>query len=59
MREEELIRLSQSGDWNAFEMLLEGYRTPLSRTAFLRRPRRVACVRERLIGLKRTTRYGL
>ena len=35
MREEELIRLSQSGDWNAFEALLERYRTPLSRTAFL------------------------
>ena len=35
MREEELIRLSQSGDWNAFEALLERYRTLLSRTAFL------------------------
>ncbi len=59
MREEELIRLSQLGDWNAFEVLLERYRTPLSRTAFLRRPRRVACVRERFVGLKRTIRYGL
>ena len=35
LREEELIRLSQSGDWNAFEVLLERYRTLLSRTAFL------------------------
>ena len=35
MREEELIRLSRSGDWNAFEALLERYRTLLSRTAFL------------------------
>ena len=35
MREEELIRLSQSGDWSAFEVLLESYRTLLSRTAYL------------------------
>ncbi len=35
MSEEELIRLSQSGDWDAFEALLECYRTLLSRTAFL------------------------
>ena len=35
MREEELVRLSQSGDWNAFETLLERYRMLLSRTAFL------------------------
>ena len=35
MREEELIRLSQSGDWNAFEVLLESYRTLLSRTGYL------------------------
>ena len=35
MREEDLIRLSQSGDSNAFEALLERYRTLLSRTAFL------------------------
>lgn len=35
MSEEELIRLSQSGDWDAFEALLECYRALLSRTAFL------------------------
>ena len=35
LREEELIRLSQSGDWNAFEVLLESCRTLLSRTAYL------------------------
>ena len=29
-----LSGLSQSGDWNAFEVLLESYRTLLSRTAY-------------------------
>ena len=35
MSEEELIRRSQAGDWNAFEQLLERYRTTLARTAYL------------------------
>lgn len=35
MSEEELIRRSQAGDWNAFEQLLERYRTALARTAYL------------------------
>ena len=35
MREEELIRSSQEGDWDAFELLLERYRTVLVRTAYL------------------------
>ncbi len=35
LHEEELIRLSQSGDFSAFEALLERYRALLSRTAFL------------------------
>lgn len=35
MSEEELIRRSQEGDWDAFELLLERYRTVLVRTAFL------------------------
>ena len=35
MSEEELIRRSQAGDWNAFELLLERHRTALARTAYL------------------------
>ena len=35
MSEEELIRRSQAGDWNAFELLLERHRTVLARTAYL------------------------
>ena len=35
MSEEELIRRSQAGDWNAFEQLLERHRTALARTAYL------------------------
>ena len=35
MSEEELIRRSQEGDWDAFELLLERYRAVLVRTAFL------------------------
>ena len=35
MTEEELIRRSQAGDWNAFELLLERHRTALARTAYL------------------------
>ena len=35
MTEEELIRCSQAGDWNAFELLLERHMTALARTAYL------------------------
>ena len=35
MTEEELIRRSQAGDRNAFELLLERHRTALARTAYL------------------------
>ena len=35
MREEELIRRSQAGDWSTFELLVERYRTVLTRTAYL------------------------
>ena len=35
MREEELVRRSQAGDWDAFEQLLDGHRTTLARTAYL------------------------
>ncbi len=35
MCEEELIRRSQTGDWSAFELLVERYRTVLTRTAYL------------------------
>ena len=35
MCEEELIRRSQAGDWSAFELLVERYRTVLTRTAYL------------------------
>lgn len=35
LSEEELIRRSQAGDWNAFELLLERHRTTLARTAYL------------------------
>ena len=34
MREEELIRRARAGDWEAFELLLERYRTVLTRTAY-------------------------
>ena len=33
--EGELIRRSQAGDWDAFELLLERHRTALARTAYL------------------------
>lgn len=35
MCEEELVRRSQAGDWDAFELLLEGHRCALARTAYL------------------------
>ena len=35
MSEEELIRRSQAGDWNAFELLLERHKNTLARTAYL------------------------
>ena len=35
MCEEELIRRSQAGEWDAFELLLEGHRSALARTAYL------------------------
>ena len=35
MTEDELIRRSQAGDWDAFELLLERHRTALARTAYL------------------------
>ena len=35
LSEEELIRRSQAGDWSAFELLVERYRTVLTRTAYL------------------------
>lgn len=35
MCEEELIRRSQTGDWDAFELLLERHRGALARTAYL------------------------
>ena len=35
LSEEELVRRSQAGDWNAFELLLERHRTTLARTAYL------------------------
>ena len=35
MSEEELIRRSQAGDWNAFELLIERHRSALARTAYL------------------------
>ena len=35
MYEEELVRRSQAGDWDAFELLLDMHRTTLSRTAYL------------------------
>ena len=35
MSEEDLIRRSQAGDWNAFELLLEQHRTVLARTTYL------------------------
>ncbi|MCY4651727.1 MAG: RNA polymerase sigma factor [Dehalococcoidia bacterium] len=35
MSEEELVRRSQAGDWDAFELLLERHRTALARTAYL------------------------
>ena len=35
MTEEELIRRSQAGDWDSFELLLERHRTALARTAYL------------------------
>ena len=35
MREEQLIRRSQAGDWDAFELLLKGHRKALARTAYL------------------------
>ena len=35
MCEEELVRRSQAGDWDAFELLLEKHRSVLSRTAYL------------------------
>ena len=35
LSEEELIRRSQAGDWNAFEQLLERHRTAVARTAYL------------------------
>ena len=35
MTEEELVRRSQIGDWDAFELLLERHRTALARTAYL------------------------
>ena len=34
LSEEELIRRSQAGDWDAFELLLEGHKTALARTAY-------------------------
>ncbi len=35
MSEEELVRRSQAGDWDAFELLLDRHRTALARTAYL------------------------
>ena len=35
MCEEELVRRSQAGDWDAFELLLERHRRVLARTAYL------------------------
>ena len=35
MSEENLIRRSQAGDWNAFDLLLDRHRTALARTAYL------------------------
>lgn len=35
MCEQELIRRAQTGDWSAFELLLERHRTALARTAYL------------------------
>ena len=35
MTEEELVRRSQAGDWDTFELLLDRHRTPLARTAYL------------------------
>lgn len=35
MCEEEPVRRSQAGDWHAFELLLDGHRSALARTAYL------------------------
>ena len=35
MSEEEFVRRSQAGDWDAFEMLLDRHRTALARTIYL------------------------
>lgn len=35
LSEEELIHRSQAGEWDAFELLLEGHKTTLARTAYL------------------------
>ena len=34
MSEKELVRRSQARDWDAFELLPEGHRTTLARTAY-------------------------